>query len=263
MQSPYLIADRAGFTPQISRLTVMMDYARQTTLQMVQGLTVAELDALPNPTGNSIGMLLEHFVAVEIGYQASTFEGNEDWDGALGERWRPGGDLGELGREKIRGHSLRYYLENLETTRAKTYAEFAKRDDTWLEEPIPFWGTTGNRYFAWFHVFEDEINHRGQIRLLHKTLPRFANRGMLGIRSAGAATAEGRGFVLHQIAPNSPAAQAGLQNGDVVLEYDGLDTQNIWYIEIPITNSVGVSSMFKVQRGAELLEFTVTRVQPR
>jgi uncharacterized damage-inducible protein DinB len=262
MQSPFLIADRPGFTPQISRLMVMMDYARQTTLQMVQGLTIQELDALPDPTGNSIGMLLEHFVAVEIGYQAMTFENNNDWDKVLGERWQAGGELGALGREKIKGHSLRYYIENLETTRAKTYAEFAKRDDTWLEEPIPFWGTTGNRYFAWFHVFEDEINHRGQIRLLHKQLPRFANRGMLGIQPA-AATPEGRGLVFSHITPDGPAAQAGLQTGDVVLEYDGLDTRQMWYIEIPIANSVGVSSHFKVQRGTELLEFTVTRVKPR
>jgi uncharacterized damage-inducible protein DinB len=261
MQSPFLIADRPGFSPQISRLTVMMDYARQTTLQMVQGLTTQELDALPDPTGNSIGMLLEHFVAVEIGYQAMTFDDNQDWDSVLGERWKPGGDLGELGREKIKGHGLMYYIKNLEVTRAKTYTEFAKRDDTWLEEPIPFWGTTGNRHFAWFHVFEDEINHRGQIRLLHKQLPRFANRGMLGIQPA-AATPEGKGLVFHHITPESPAAKAGLQAGDVVLEYDGMDTRQMWYIEIPIANSVGIGSHFKVQRGAEVLEFRVTRVKP-
>jgi Protein of unknown function (DUF664)/PDZ domain len=261
MQSPYLIADRPGFSPQISRLTVMMDYARRTTLQMVQGLTVAELDFLPDPTGNSIGMLLEHFVAVEIGYAAMTFDNNKDWYSALGERWRAGGDLGDLGREKIKGHGLLYYLENLETTRAKTYAEFAKRDDTWLEEPIPFWGTTGNRYFAWFHVFEDEINHRGQIRLLHKQLPRFANRGVLGLHTASV-TPEGRGFKVTEVVPNSAGDKAGLQAGDVVLEYDGLDTRDIWYMTIPIVNSVGVTSMFKVQRGAEILEFAVTRVKP-
>lgn len=262
MESPYLIGNRAGFTPQISRLTVMMDYARQTTLEMVQGLTTKELDLLPDPTGNSIGMLLEHFVAVEIGYQAMTFENNEDWDAVLGERWQPGGDLGELGREKIKGNSLLYYLENLETTRAKTYSEFKKRNDTWLEEPIPFWGSTGNRYFAWFHVFEDEINHRGQIRLLHKHIPRYANRGMMGLHTAAANLEDGTGFVVTEVVPNAPAALAGAQNGDVILEFDGLDTRNMAYVEIPIVNQVGVSSIFKVKRGTELLEYKVTRVKP-
>jgi hypothetical protein len=258
MQSPYLITDRPGFSPQISRLMAMMDYARLTTLRMVQGLTVTELDFLPDPTGNSIGMLLEHFVAVEIGYQAMTFEGNEDWEGVLGERWKAGGDLGDLGREKIRGYSLRYYLENLQVTREKTYSEFAKRDDTWLEQPIPFWGTTGNRYFAWFHVFEDEINHRGQIRLLHKQLPRFANHGTLGFYTA-AVTPEGGGLMVSKVIPGSVGDKAGLQAGDIVLEFDGLDTREMWHLEIPLVNQVGVTSIFKVQRGLQRLEFAVTR----
>jgi hypothetical protein len=28
-----------------------------------------------------------------------------------------------------------------------------------------------NNHFKWFHVFEDEINHRGQIRWLRARLP--------------------------------------------------------------------------------------------
>ena len=39
-------------------------------------------------------------------------------------------------------------------------------------EETPFWGgQPANNYFKWFHVFEDEINHRGQIRWLCKRLP--------------------------------------------------------------------------------------------
>lgn len=33
------------------------------------------------------------------------------------------------------------------------------------------WGTPTSNYFKWFHVFEDEINHRGQIRLIRKLTP--------------------------------------------------------------------------------------------
>ena len=260
--SPYFIGNREGFTPQIGRLIGMMNYARQTTLQAVQGLTQAELDLLPDPEGNSIGMLLEHFVAVEIGYAASTFDNNEDWDAALGERWRAGGDLGALGREKIRGNKLSYYLENLRVTREKTLAEFAKRNDTWLEEPIPFWGTTGNRYFAWFHVFEDEINHRGQIRLIAKHIPRLQNRGMLGINPVAANT-NGTGMVLEGVSESRPAALAGLKTGDVILEMDGMELSTMPFFEIPFANSVGVTSVFKVQRGMQILEFSVTRVTPQ
>ncbi|NJK46505.1 MAG: DUF664 domain-containing protein [Pleurocapsa sp. SU_196_0] len=257
--SPFLIADRAGFTPQISRLVVMMEYARSTTLQTVSGLTTEELDALPDPNGNSIGMLLEHFVAVEIGYGAATFDNNEDWDGVLGERWLPGSHLGSLGRERIRGHPLRYYLQNLRDTRARTLEAFKQRDDTWLEEPLPFWGTTGNRYFAWFHVFEDEINHRGQMRLIRKTLPRHQNPGMLGIHPV-AANPDGTGMRLERVIEGGPAALSGLRAGDEIVTLDGADTTGLWLEEIPFANSVGVASVFGVKRDGETLEFSVTRV---
>ena len=256
---PYLIGDRTPFTPQIARLIGMMDYVRSTTLQTVGGLTPDELDALPDPNGNSIGMLLEHFVAVEVGYQASTFEGNEDWDAALGERWKAGGNLGALGRERIRGNGLRYYLQNLRDIRAKTLEEFAKRDDAWLEEPIPFWGSTGNRFFAWFHVFEDEINHRGQMRLIRKTLPRFQNPGMIGVQHE-AAREDGTGMRFTQVVEHSPAALAGLHVGDELLSLDGQDVTDLWLEEIPLTNNAGVTSVFGVKRAAELLKISVTRV---
>ena len=236
----------------------MMDYARATTLEAVQGMTVAELDLLPDPNGNSIGMLLEHFVAVEKGYQASTFLNNEDWNAVLGERWQAGGDLGALGREKIKGNSLRYYLENLRQTRAETLAEFAKRNDTWLEEAIPFWGQTGNRYFAWFHVMEDEINHRGQIRLIAKHIPRVANRGGLGL-SFVAANADGTGLKIEWVIEGRPADLAGLKSNDLILEIDGLQTATLWFEEIPYMQEKGVTSVFKVQRETGIFECVVTR----
>ncbi len=260
--SPYFIGNREGFTPQISRLIGMMNYARETTLQTVQGLTIAELDLLPDPNGNSIGMLLEHMVSVEFYYQAFTFNEDQDWQAVLPQRSLWVGELGTLGREKIKGHKLRYYLENLRLTREKTLAEFAKRDDTWLEEAVPFWGTTGNRYFSWFHVFEDEINHRGQMRLIAKHIPRLQNRGQLGIQPI-AANADGTGMKLESVPENLPAALAGLQAQDLILEMDGLNCSTMPFIEIPFANSVGVTSLFKVQRGAEILEVSVTRAKPQ
>jgi uncharacterized damage-inducible protein DinB len=34
-----------------------------------------------------------------------------------------------------------------------------------------FAGKPASNYFKWFHVFEDELNHRGQIRWLRRRLP--------------------------------------------------------------------------------------------
>ena len=149
----------------------MMNYARLTTLRAVSDLSVAQLDYQPAGFGNTIGALLEHVAAVEACYQEVTFYGqNPDTDEAFMRRWGAGLDLGERIGE-IRGRPLEHYVLQLEEVRAKTLEEFAKRDDAWLNEEFPWWdGETSNNYFCWFHVFEDEVNHRGQIRLIRKNL---------------------------------------------------------------------------------------------
>jgi hypothetical protein len=93
----FLIGDIPGFTPQIGRLVSMMNYARYTTLSAVEGLEVDELDYLHDPQSNSIGALLSHIAAAEVGYQAATFYArdlNEE------ERHQSGAalDLGERAR---------------------------------------------------------------------------------------------------------------------------------------------------------------------
>src|ERR1044071_1358676 len=104
----YLIGDIPGFTPQIGRLVSMMNYARHTTLAAVAGLAADELDYLHDPQSNSIGALLLHIAAAEVGYQAATFyardlneEDRHEWGAAL--------ELGERARREIRGHELDYY----------------------------------------------------------------------------------------------------------------------------------------------------------
>jgi len=162
----FLIGDIPGFTPQIGRLVSMMNYARYTTLSAVADLKVDELDYLHDPQSNSIGALLAHIAAAEVGYQAATFhardlneEERHEWGAAL--------DLGERARREINGHELDYYVSRLEHVRAKTLDELAGREDEWLEEQTSFGsGQKVNNYFKWFHVFGHEINHRGQIRWL-------------------------------------------------------------------------------------------------
>ena len=162
----FLIGDISGFTPQISRLVSMMNYVRYTTLSAVERLGVDELDYWYDPQSNSIGALLLHIAAAEVGYQAATFYARDlnvderhEWGAAL--------ELGERARQEIIGHELGYYLSTLEQVRATTLAELGRREDQWLEEQTSFGsGQRVNNYFKWFHVFGHEINHRGQIRWL-------------------------------------------------------------------------------------------------
>ena len=162
----FLIGDIPGFAPQIARLVSMMNYARSTTLQAVAGLRVGELDYLHDPQSNSIGALLSHIAAAEVGYQVATFEARNLSEDER-QQWGAAIELGQKAREEMRGYELDHYLNRLEQVRAKTLLELSRRDDYWLEEETSFGdGQRVNNYFKWFHVFGHEINHRGQIRWL-------------------------------------------------------------------------------------------------
>jgi uncharacterized damage-inducible protein DinB len=150
----------------------MLTYARSTTLAAVDGLTPGELDHLHDPDSNSIGALLAHIAAVERSYQVMTFE-----DRLLSPReealWSTALKLGPNGRRLLRDQPLEHYLEELELTRRDTLEALAKRDDEWLDRPVSV-APKINAHWAWFHVAEDEISHRGQIRWLRARLPKDA-----------------------------------------------------------------------------------------
>ena len=147
----------------------MLSYARQTTLTAVEGLTREQLDYLHDERSNSIGALLAHVAAVERGYQLVTFEEREPI-AAENDAWSAALKLGDKGRREIRGHELQLYVDELRRTREATLASLSARDDAWLEAPLRI-APALNAHWAWFHVAEDEVNHRGQIRWLRKRLP--------------------------------------------------------------------------------------------
>ncbi|MFS0782773.1 DinB family protein [Bacillus sp. 1P06AnD] len=161
------IQKKDGFTPQIGQLVSMMEYARNTTLWAVEGLTIEQLDYLPYEGSNSIGALLLHMAAVERYYQIDTFEKREPTLKEL-EELKLGLELGDEARIHVKGNPLSFYLDKLATVRSATLEEFRKRDDEWLNSEVMWGKDSANHYFLWFHVFEDELNHRGQIRILKK-----------------------------------------------------------------------------------------------
>ncbi len=165
IQNPLLLEDLPGYTPHISRLLSMMDYVRDTTLYAVKDLNAAQLDYLPHPEGNSIGMLLAHVAAVEEGYYLDTVENQVvDWG-------TPAQALGETGRKAINGKPLKHYLSELARVREQTLAGLKNRDDAWLHEVDVSREVPRSNYYKWFHVFEGETNHRGQMLLVRKLLP--------------------------------------------------------------------------------------------
>ena len=154
----------AGYAPTIGRLVGMLTYARYTTLAAVEGMSIAELDHLQDDSSNSIGALLAHIAAVERAYQCLTFEDRAPSAQELAA-CEPALKLGAEGRRLLRGKPLEHYVHELSEAHRLTLEGLAARDDAWLERS-PSAAPAMNTHWAWFHVAEDEINHRGQIRWL-------------------------------------------------------------------------------------------------
>ena len=154
----------------------MLTWMREANgvINATKNLTAADLDYLIDRNANTIGALMLHLAATETYYQLNTFEGKKwnTWPDSVKQQWDPAMNLGDAGRKTIKGHDRDYYLNILQETRAKSLAEFRKRDDAWLlavDKDWP-WGPTNN-YCKWFHVCEHEAHHVGQIAFLRKRLP--------------------------------------------------------------------------------------------
>jgi uncharacterized damage-inducible protein DinB len=164
----YRLEPLPGYAPTIGRLVGILSYARQTTLAAVDGLTVAQLDHLHDASSNSIGALLAHMAVVERGYQILTFEERPPTPSEQAA-WEPALTLGAEARRMLRGKPLDQYVQELADVRRLTLEGLAARDDEWLERTVGA-APAMNAHWAWFHVAEDEINHRGQIRWLRSRL---------------------------------------------------------------------------------------------
>ncbi len=168
----YLVDELEGYTPHIARLVSMMNYIRFTTKQAVEGLTLEELDHCMDDQSNSIGALLQHIAAVDFIYYLYSFEGRDATEEERTE-WFTALRLGEKGHRELKGKTLEELLEMLDDRRGKTLEALKEKDDEWLHKVEKLEnGSEWNNYWKWFHVMEDEANHRGQIRILRKRLPK-------------------------------------------------------------------------------------------
>ena len=171
-----VLGPRTGYAPQVGTFVSILTWMRDANgvIRATDKLTTSDLDHLIDPNANTIGALMLHLAATETYYQLNTFDGKkwDTWPDSVKKQWDAAMNLGDAGRKTIKGHDRDYYLNILQETRAKTLAEFAKRDDAWLmavDKDWP-WGPTNN-YCKWFHVCEHEAHHTGQIAFLRKRLP--------------------------------------------------------------------------------------------
>jgi uncharacterized damage-inducible protein DinB len=167
----WIVGPQPGYSPNIGTLVSMLAFTRKQVLQSVKGMSVADLDWLIDGKANSVGALLNHLAATDAFYHANVF-GGFSWEKMpddVKKKWDVPMNLGEPARQAIKGHSLDYYLDLLNTTRAATLAALKKKDDKWLAAMDTDAGA--NNFAKWFHVAEHESNHNGQIKFLKSRLP--------------------------------------------------------------------------------------------
>src|ERR1700761_1382234 len=151
-----IIRPNPGYSPQVGTFVSMLTWMREANgiITATKGLTQADLDYLFDAKANSIGALMLHLAATETYYQMNTFDGMkwDSWSKSIKDRWDPAMNLGDAGRKTIKGHARDSYLNILREVRAKSLAEFKKRDDAWLMSiDKDFFGGPTNNYCKWFH----------------------------------------------------------------------------------------------------------------
>ncbi|NMH68283.1 DinB family protein [Bacillus sp. RO3] len=166
----YRIKYNGDFAPRIGELVSMLEHTRAVTLEEIKLLRTEELDYLIDGGSNTIGSLLLHIASIEFVHQVISFESRDINESEL-KQWKSALQLGESARNTINKNTVHYYIDELSKVREKTLSQLKGLDDDWLFEEKE-WGNgiPYNHYYLWYHVIEDEINHRGQIRMIKRML---------------------------------------------------------------------------------------------
>ncbi len=148
----------------------IMEDARTTTLQRVQGISVEELDWQYAEGWNSIGALLAHVISCENFFRIYFVERRaltKDEE----EKWMPGLELGKFVPSLICGKPIEVYIEEMSASRKTMFEQIRllSRED-FIKPRMGSYDPVTGYNLAWglYHNAEDEVHHRGQISILRK-----------------------------------------------------------------------------------------------
>ena len=170
-QPRYQVVSPASFAPQIGSFVAMLEHCRESVLDSVKDLTPAQLAHQHDVKSNPIGSLLAHVAAVEWFYAVVSVEGKQP----LPQEWADWGSYLRLTPATwaaTRDQTVEQHVERLTRIRERTLSGLAGKDDGWLEGTfrLPWTPEPANNRWALYHLLEDELNHRGQIRWLKSRL---------------------------------------------------------------------------------------------
>ena len=164
-------------SPLAALFLAQLDDQHRRLGEDTRGASIDELDWQYAPGANSIGMLLAHIAAVEVGWIQCGLQGYAAWKveevlghpyAALGMPLAPDGATPEF----LRGRDLAWFDDLIGRARAHTGAMLARLDDADFDrryQVVRPWdrGTfEGTVRWTLYHVLEHLAGHYGQINLL-------------------------------------------------------------------------------------------------
>ena len=167
VQAQLTVAAQEGYSPQVGVMVSMLDDLKGRITRMVKDLNQEETDFLMDDQANRIGALILHLAATEVYYQVYTFE-ERNFNKEEEKKWDAALNLGNDGREELKGKPISYYLGIWDEVRTKTKEQLKAKDDDWFAKNAP--GNRMTNHWAWFHVMEHQSNHMGQVAIIRKRM---------------------------------------------------------------------------------------------
>lgn len=168
--------ERKTFIPFGNSADASIDYllgiiedARVTTLQRIEGISTEELHWQYAEGWNSISVLLSHFISIEHFFNIAFIQQRELTEKEKAQHM-PGLEMGEHIPQLITDQPVAYYIRELEISR-KQLIEQLKTVSTedFYKKRTGYNSNTGyNMAWALYHAAEDEVHHRGQISIIRK-----------------------------------------------------------------------------------------------
>jgi len=153
----------------IDYLAGILEDARTTTLQRVEGVSVEELHWQYAEGWNTIGALLSHITAVEEYFRIEFIE-RRRLTAAEETQWMPGLEMGPHIPQLITGEPVEKYVERLAQSRTRMLQAIGSLTESAFKEKRDGYNPNTGCNLAWmlYHMAEDEVHHRGQISILRK-----------------------------------------------------------------------------------------------
>jgi uncharacterized damage-inducible protein DinB len=156
-------------TPSIDYLLGILEDARATTLQRVEGISTQELHWQYAEGWNTIGALLQHMISGE-NYMRIEFIGQRELTDAEAEQWMPGIEMGKYIPQLITKQPVEEYVSQMKLSRNKIVEEIKLLSTEEFYRKREGYNPKTGYNLAWvlYHSAEDEVHHRGQISIIRK-----------------------------------------------------------------------------------------------